>query len=99
MRVGKGRAIVGQVVSELSNYTKSHFQTEEALMEQANYPALHGHRIEHQRFIARVEAFKKELDAGGNAVAVLEFMKDWLAKHIKRLDQSYSAHLNATGIH
>lgn len=89
-----------QIVSELSEYTQTHFQAEEELMEQANYPALAGHRVEHRRFITRVVEFQKDLDAGtgGNAVAVLEFLKDWLVKHIKKLDQSYSAHLNANGI-
>jgi len=100
MRVGKGRAVLGQIVTELGDYTQTHFQAEEALMEQANYPALDGHRAEHRRFIAQVSQFKKDLEAGtgGNAVAVAEFLKDWLTKHIKRLDQSYSAHLNANGI-
>jgi hemerythrin len=100
MRVGKGRTVIRQIVSELSDYTQTHFQAEEALMEQANYPALAGHRVEHQRFIARVAGFQKDLDSGtsGNSVAVLEFLKDWLVKHIKKLDQSYSAHLNANGI-
>ena len=100
MRVGKGRSVIGQIVSELSNYTQTHFRAEEALMQRANYPALAGHRVEHQRFIARVAEFQKDLDAGtiGNSVAVLEFLKDWLVKHIKKLDQSYSTHLNASGI-
>jgi len=101
MRVGKGRNIVQQIVAELSAYTQTHFRTEEALMEQAKYPALSTHRVEHRRFEARVTEFQKDLDAGtgGNAVVVLEFLKDWLAKHIKKLDQSYSSHLNANGIH
>jgi hemerythrin len=100
MRVGKGRSVIRQIVAELSTYTQTHFQAEEALMEKASYPALPGHRVEHQRFIARVAVFQKDLDAGtsGNSVAVLEFLNDWLAKHIKKLDQSYSAHLNANGI-
>ena len=101
MRRGQGRSVIQQIVSELSSYTETHFRAEEALMEQANYPALSAHRVEHQRFVARVAQFQKDLDAGtgGNSVAVLEFLKDWLAKHIKKLDQSYSAHLNAGGIH
>ena len=99
MRVGKGRTALDQIVTELSEYTQTHFQAEEALMKQANYPALDGHRAEHGRFIAQVSQFKKDLEAGtGNAVAVAEFLKDWLTKHIQRMDQSYSAHLNANGI-
>jgi hemerythrin len=101
MRVGKGRSVLQQIIGKLSAYTQTHFQAEEALMEQANYPALSGHPVEHQRFVARVAEFQKDLNAGagGNSVAVLDFLKDWLAKHIKKLDQSYSSHLNANGIH
>lgn len=101
MRAGKGRTIVEQIAAELSDYTQAHFRAEEALMERTNYPALPGHRAEHQRFIARVAEIKKDLDAGtgGNAVEVLEFLKDWVAEHIKKVDRNYSAHLNANGIH
>jgi len=100
MRMGKGRKLMQQIVAELSNYTNTHFGAEEALMEQCKYPALPGHRLEHQRFVKQVADFQHDLDAGtgGNSVAVLEFLKDWLVKHIKKLDQSYSAHLNAHGI-
>ena len=100
MRVGKGRTVLQQIVAELSDYTKTHFRAEEALLEQTRYPALAGHRLEHQKFVARVAEFQKDLNAGmgGNSVAVLEFLKDWLVKHIKKVDQSYSAHLNANGV-
>lgn len=100
MSAGKGRAILSQIVAELHHYARTHFQAEEALMNRTNYPPLPGHRLEHQRFITRVADFEQELAAGkGNAVAVLEFLRDWLAKHIKKVDQSYTTHLNAHGIH
>jgi hemerythrin len=101
MREGKGRIIMAKIVAELTDYARTHFRTEEALMEQARYPGLPGHRTEHLRFVARVADFQKDLDAGtgGNSVALLDFLKEWLVKHIKKLDQSYSAHLNANGIH
>ncbi|HXY03433.1 MAG TPA: bacteriohemerythrin [Terriglobales bacterium] len=100
MRVGRGRTVLQQIVAELGDYTNTHFRAEEALMEQCRYPSLAGHRLEHQKFVARVSEFQKDLKAGtgGNSVAVLEFLKDWLVKHIKKVDQSYSAHLNAHGI-
>lgn len=101
MRVGKGNTVVGKIVAELGNYTKTHFKTEEALMAQTKYPALAGHKVEHQKFVAQVDQFQKDLDDGvaGDSVAVLEFLKDWLTKHIRQVDQNYSAHLNASGIH
>jgi hemerythrin len=101
MRVGAGGAVVRKVVGELNDYTISHFAAEEALLERYGYPALDQHREEHQKFIARVNKFRDDLDQGGgtSSVAVLEFLKDWLARHIKQTDRKYSAHLNQNGIH
>jgi hemerythrin len=101
MRVGAGGAVVRKVVGELNDYTISHFAAEEALLERYGYPALDQHREEHKKFIARVNKFRDDLDQGGgtSSVAVLEFLKDWLARHIKQTDRKYSAHLNQNGIH
>lgn len=100
MLAGKGGEKAQQVVKELTDYTKFHFSGEEALLEKAKYPALAGHRAQHKEFVAKVEQFQADLKSGkgGNTVAVLEFLKDWLTRHIKQTDQKYSAHLNAAGV-
>jgi len=86
MSHGQGRTILQQVIAELSDYVDFHFKAEEALLERAKYPGLPGHRVEHRRFTAKVAGFRKDLDAGanGNAVAVLEFLTQWLSEHIKK---------------
>ncbi len=98
---GRERSAVGMVLAELADYTENHFKVEEALMEQANYPALAEHRREHQMFVARVADFKKNYDAGAlkNGLAVMNFLKKWLIRHIHGADKNYSAHLNAIGVH
>jgi hemerythrin len=100
MREGKGSGVVRGIVEELVNYTHTHFAREEALMEQAKFPGLEVHRVEHQKLIGRVAEFKNALDKGQgvNTAAVLEFLREWLAKHIHGMDKSYSAHLNARGV-
>ena len=100
MRVGKGRTIITDVVRELEKYTQTHFLAEEALMQRAQYPTLNDHRLEHQKFAAQVQQFREDLEAGGvgDSIAVLLFLKDWLAKHIKQTDQMYSGYLNFHGI-
>jgi len=58
------------------------------------------HRAQHQDFIKRIDQFQKDLAGGkaGNPIRVLEFLKGWLARHIKHVDQQYSEHLNANGV-
>jgi hemerythrin len=101
MRAGKGNSVIQTIVEELANYTHTHFQREEALMEQSKYPGLEVHRMEHQKLMAKVGEYKAALDKGSgvNTSVVLEFLREWLAKHINRMDKAYSSHLNAGGIH
>ena len=100
MLAGKGAEKIQQVVRELSSYTKFHFSAEEALLEKTNYSALLPHRAQHHDFIKRVDQFQKDLREGkaGNSIFVLEFLKDWLSKHIMQTDKKYSEHLNTKGI-
>jgi hemerythrin-like metal-binding protein len=100
MRIGKGSQVVGHIVEELKEYTKSHFAAEEALMEKAGYPALITHREEHRKLIESVDKLQKDMKDGtvGQSVGVATFLNDWLVNHIKKTDQLYSAHLNANGI-
>lgn len=100
MRQGKGQALVQDTVRELAAYTATHFRAEEELLRKANYPGLVAHQAEHQKYVAKVNQFAEDLKAGKNAssIAVLGFLKDWLAEHIKRTDRSYAAHLTAHGM-
>ena len=101
MRMGKGGAVIGKTVDELLQYTRTHFQQEEALLRRAHYPQLLQHQQLHRRFIADVEGFQRQLHAGAtsNSVQVLTMLRDWLLNHIQQTDQAYSGCLNSVGIH
>jgi len=100
MKLRMGQTIVAETVNELEKYTQTHFRAEEALMQRAQYPKLDEHRFQHQKFVTQVKQFKNDLDAGnlGSSIAVLTFLKDWLAEHIKQTDKMYSEHLNSHGV-
>jgi hemerythrin len=97
MQSGKGAQVVEKIVGNLERYTQTHFSAEEALMARSNYPGLPAHRIEHQKFIAKVAGFRNQ-GMTSQSISVLSFLNDWLTKHILRMDQQYSTHLNANGI-
>jgi hemerythrin len=99
MLAGQGATMLDPIVKELLDYTKFHFSAEEALLEKAAYPALAAHRIEHQRFINKVDQFRQDIASRkGSSVPVLTFLKDWLSSHIKKTDQRYSGFMNSHGI-
>ena len=80
---------VHEVVADLMAYAKSHFATEEELMEQVQYPQLARHRQLHRQLATFILTLKENLDAG-RAVStreVLSFLRDWLGSHIQREDK------------
>lgn len=100
MRTGKGQEVLGKTVSELLSYTRTHFQQEEAMMKQANFPQLTTHQAMHRKFVGDVEKLDRDLREGrtANSVQVLELLRDWLLNHIVKVDKTYSECLNAAGI-
>ena len=100
MRMGKGDEVVSKTVGELLQYTRTHFQQEEALMQKANYPELASHQGAHRKFVADVEGLLKQTREGraANSIQVLNLLRDWLVNHIQKTDRAYSECLNAAGI-
>jgi len=99
MSVGSGRTVMVPVIQELQKYTVTHFRNEEKLLEKSGYPALAAHRIEHDKFIAKVQQFQQDLEEGrASTVEVIQFLYNWLLTHIKHSDRSYGPYLNAQGI-
>lgn len=101
MKARRGRDVAGAVLCRLIDYTVYHFSAEEKLMEQHRFPELATHRAEHKALTDKVLAFKKDFDAntGLLTVELMNFLQQWLVNHIQRVDQRYSAFLNAQGVH
>lgn len=100
MRTGRGQDVVSKTVGELLQYTRTHFQQEEALLQKTSYPQLTAHQELHKKFVADIEALAKQARSGEtvNSIKVLNLLRDWLVNHIQKTDKLYSAHLNAAGI-
>jgi hemerythrin-like metal-binding protein len=100
MRMGKAQDVVNPVVTELLDYTNTHFQEEEALMRETNYPLLEAHMEMHRNFVKKVQSLQSQAQMGKriNAAQLLGLIRDWLVNHIQKADKRYSAHLNAAGI-
>ena len=91
MSSGETNAALANLFDALVQYTRTHFQQEEQMMQRANYPDLAAHKVQHEALLHRVHELQSQF-AGGRvtiSIDVLHFLKDWLAKHIMGTDQKY----------
>ena len=78
------------VLTELVDYTLSHFTFEESLMEEAGYPFIRGHKRVHQLFVKRVGGYVQRFKMGEDITdELLNTLKAWLINHIKSDDSDY----------
>jgi methyl-accepting chemotaxis protein/hemerythrin len=100
MRSGKGMQATAKVLEELKDYTVFHFSSEEALFEEHGYSGLVNHVAAHKALVNQVLDYEAKVLSGQSSVTmeVMNFLKDWLIKHIKGVDKKYSAYFNERGI-
>ena len=101
MMKGHARAKVGELLCRLLAYTHNHFSGEEAIMEEAKYPGLATHRLEHRKLTKQVEEYVDRYKQGDLTLSVdlADFLSGWLKNHIQDRDQSYRPWLNEHGVH
>lgn len=92
-----GKEICGKVLDELVNYFKTHFAMEEQLMTVHHYGNTVAHQAEHAEFVAEVLDFKSRFEAGSVtlSISLLNFLREWLIKHILVTDKALVACIKA----
>ena len=87
----KAEPALQEVLNNLIDYTYSHFEFEEALMEEAEYDDLDGHQLTHKNFCHLISKMKERFDRGEPvAVELAEMLNRWLLNHIVADDRSYA---------
>jgi hemerythrin len=99
--IGKGREVLGPVLTELVSYTGYHFTTEERLFQQYGYPDYETHKKLNDDLTARTKKLQQAFERGNKMIAVdvMLFLSDWLNVHILNEDKKYAPFLNSKGIH
>lgn len=89
MKSGCRQEEVGAVLNELISYTRFHFNAEEKLMTDCGYPGADEHTRKHRAMVARVGDFVEDmrLNSVSTPVKLLNFLKEWLTKHILVTDR------------
>ncbi|WP_075184595.1 bacteriohemerythrin [Teredinibacter haidensis] len=81
---------LAEVLAMLVDYTWSHFEFEEALMEESSYPDLAEHQVTHHAFKNQIEALYRRFKSGENVAPLLaDILLNWLLEHIQEDDASY----------
>jgi methyl-accepting chemotaxis protein len=92
MQAGTDEETLKEVFDQLLDYTGYHFSAEEAAFDHFGYPQCASHREQHAELVREATRLRAELEAGKAMVAVevMEFLRDWLTRHIKGCDKLYS---------
>ena len=100
MKDKKTKEVLDDIISGLIEYSGSHFAHEEKYFEEFNYLDATIHRKEHRDFVVKVKKFKQDFDDGIVLLSldIMNFLKDWLLKHIQGSDKKYSTLFNEKGL-
>ena len=68
-------------------------------MKKYHYPEFEEHKASHQKLIGQVSDFVSKLDNGEDiAEDLLNFLNQWISKHIMGADKKYAPFLNEQGV-
>ena len=97
---GRNRIILAFLLDDLAKFTLKHFNHEETLMRQFKYADSTRHIEEHNKLIAELIAFKKDLENGKVMITaeLPAFLHDWLYTHILESDKKLGEALGAMGV-
>lgn len=80
------------IAAELVHEARRHFDAEETLMRQVDYPELPLHREQHTELLAHVQALFERLAADHHLARpyqALIFISDWFSLHVARSDRAF----------
>ena len=100
MIMRKGRQAMDGLLSDLIDYTKQHFGTEEKLMRQYDYAERNEHETQHRHFAEKMIGLQQQVTNGDAMVTMdlMSFLKKWLVNHIMGTDKKYQAFFNSKGV-
>ena len=87
----KANKVFLKIVDDL----KSHFETEERLMEESKIPFYISHKLEHERFYNKIRTLHKSIASGKEVLSVdhLKIVKIWFYNHIDFKDRALAEFL------
>ena len=86
-----------EIIDELLEYTKYHFEYEEKMLKEYNYVHIHDQEEEHSFYIYKIKDIASRDDIDDNqrkvVLEVIDFLSEWISKHIAIADREYAVFL------
>ncbi len=91
---------IAHVLDRMTQYAAYHFETEEALMLQYDYPAYESHRDDHTQFKLKTAKFCLDALLRKETLPeeLLSYLRDWFTRHILEADMKYKRYFLEQGV-
>ena len=92
---GDDHEVLKPLLDRMLQYTKSHFEFEEQLMQEAGYPDLDHHKELHDELRRKTAGLRAHVNLVMDQ-DLLRFLKEWWTEHIQEEDQQYAPYVAAS---
>ncbi len=96
MKEGKAQDEMENIIKEMKEYTDYHFEAEEELLEEHDYPErkLGEQEEQHKKYVNKISEYMKDYEEDKLTLSmdISNFLKDWLSNHILEVDMKYKDH-------
>lgn len=91
MRKKISREAIGLHFETILDYAKRHFEAEEEMLENHDYPNLNSQKMQHTKFINDIKDLQAKYESGDPTVfiSLVNQLSDWFIHHIRNMDKQY----------
>lgn len=93
INLNQGWSNTHYAIIELIQFARIHFSFEEAMMRMFDYPETDAHQKEHEHFFVKLDSIERHSLKKTAKVEMVQFLQDWLTKHILDRDKGYANHI------
>ena len=94
-REEKQKKLLDEAFTEFLLYSRKHLREEEKQMKKYNFPGYEKHRKEHNKYRNLIQKIRRtyKKDQNKGTEKLIQFLEEWLLKHIKQTDKKYANYL------